>query len=130
VTRRLSISLRTTSRAGLTSGRLWAIAGWARLSVGGTAVTTFLAVGGGAHDFTRVLAACLLIVPRPQYPPGRPIDEMQLRAGEASDGLIAVRIGRDLIRRPALHHLTSVGAMKEKSDHPISYVGTGVQSLR
>ena len=66
----------------------------------------------------RVLAACLLIVLRPQHSPGRQIDEMQLRAGDASDGFVAVRIGRELIRRPALHKLACVRAMIEKCDHP------------
>jgi hypothetical protein len=66
----------------------------------------------------RVLAACLLIVLRPQHSPGRQIDEMQLRAGDASDGFVAVRIGRELIRRPALHKLACIRAMIEKCDHP------------
>ena len=59
----------------------------------------------------------LLAILGPQHSPGRPIDEMQLRAGEASDELIAVRIRRDLIRRPALHELTGVRATIDKSSH-------------
>ena len=43
---------------------------------------------------------------------------MQLRTGDASDGFVAVRIGRELIRRPALNKLACVRAMIEKCDHP------------
>jgi hypothetical protein len=80
------------------------------------AVTTSLATRRRDDDPTLIRRLLLFLV-HSENPTSRPIDKVQLRARQASHGLVAVLFGRHFVSRPALDQLTRVRATIEKSSH-------------